>query len=192
MELVFATNNVNKLEEVRSLMGKKIKLLSLNDIGCKEELPETSDTLPGNAFQKAEYIYEKYGKNCFADDTGLEVDVLNGAPGVFSARYAGESKSSEANIEKLLFEMQGKSDRKARFKTVIALIIDGERKSFEGVVDGSILEKNYGSKGFGYDPVFVPEGYASTFAEMDLSEKNKISHRGIAIKKLTDFLTNEY
>ncbi len=187
-ELVFATNNAHKLEEV-SAMLKDVRILSLKEIGCTEDIPETAETLEGNALLKARYIVEKYGKNCFSDDTGLEVEALNGAPGVYSARYAGESQNSEANMQKLLVEMAGKSNRKARFRTVIALILDGKEYLFEGEVRGVITEERRGAEGFGYDPVFLPDGYTKTFAELPLSEKNIISHRAKAVAKLIEFLS---
>jgi len=188
MKLVFATNNVNKLIEIKHLLTGNVQLLSLRDIGLKEDMPEDQDTIEKNAIQKASYINKKYNINCFADDTGLEVEVLNGRPGVKSARYAGESKSSDKNIEKLLFELKNKQNRNARFKTVICLIIEGKQYIFEGIAKGKIIDRKKGNKGFGYDPVFVPEGYSKTFAEMALAEKNKISHRAIAIKKFTEFI----
>ena len=188
MKLVFATNNKNKIKEVQSLMPEGIHLLSLEEIGCHEDIPETSPTIEGNAIQKAEYVKEKYGYDCFADDTGLEVAALNGAPGVYSARYAGEEKSSDANISKLLKELEGKEDRSARFKTVIALHLKGKLQTFEGICAGNIIFERKGLQGFGYDPVFQPEGKSETFAEMNLTEKSKISHRARAIRKLIDFL----
>jgi len=188
MELVFATNNQHKLEEIQALLGNNIHLLSMKDIRCNEEIPEDHYTLEENASQKAWYIFNKYKKNCFADDTGLEVDYLNGNPGVFSARYAGEEKNAQANINKLLIELTGIENRKARFRTVISLIIDGREMQFEGIVNGAILTEKHGSSGFGYDPVFLPDGYSQSFAEMNLSEKNEISHRARAFNKLVDFL----
>jgi XTP/dITP diphosphohydrolase len=188
MELVFATNNHHKLEEIQAILGNCINLLSLEDIHCVEEIPEDHQTLEENASQKAWYIFNKYKKNCFADDTGLEVDYLNGNPGVFSARYAGEEKNPQANIEKLLVELAGIKNRKARFRTVISLIIDGNEMQFEGIVNGTILTEKHGSSGFGYDPVFLPDGYNQSFAEMSLSEKNKISHRARAFSKLIQYL----
>lgn len=190
MKLVFATANQNKAKEIQALLPKVIRVLSLKDIHCFEEIPETSSTIEGNASQKAYYVYEKYGYNCFADDTGLEIEALNGRPGVMSARYAGETKNADDNISKILFELQNSSNRKARFKTIISLIIDGKEQLFEGIVSGTILTEKRGNNGFGYDPVFVPEGYSKTFAEMDLSEKNTISHRAIAVKRLIDYLNN--
>jgi XTP/dITP diphosphohydrolase len=191
-QLVFATNNKNKLKEVSDMLNGDIRLLSLDDINCKEEIPENSATIEGNALQKARYIYEKYGYNCFADDTGLEVEILEGRPGVYSARYAGEGKDPVDNMNKLLKELKGKTNRNARFRTVIALIIDGEAYTFEGIVKGSIVNNPRGSAGFGYDPLFKPEGYASTFAEMNAAEKNKMSHRAIAMHKMMEFLKAVY
>lgn len=190
MKLVFATNNEHKINEIREMLSDKFILVSLDQIGCNDDIPETSDTIEGNASQKANYIYEKYGLNCFADDTGLEVEALDMAPGIYSARYAGPQRNSEDNIDKLLSELDKIKNRKARFRTVISLIIDGKETLFEGIVNGNIIEERKGKKGFGYDPVFQPEGYNLSFAEMDLKEKNKISHRGRAIAKLTNFLTN--
>ncbi len=190
MKLVFATNNLNKLKEVQKMMPSHIQLLSLSEIGCNEDIPETSPTIEGNAKQKAAYIKENYGHNCFADDTGLEVDALHGAPGVYSARYAGETKDAEANMDKLLSELRGKDGRNAQFKTVIALIIDNQLESFTGICKGTITETKKGDAGFGYDPIFLPDGYSKTFAELSLDEKNKISHRGKAIQQLVDFLSH--
>ena len=188
MELVFATNNMHKLAELQAILGDKIKLLSLNDIGCDEDIPEDQETLEGNASQKAFYVYNKFGYNCFADDTGLEIDALNGEPGVYSARYAGDEKSAEANIAKVLAQLLKIKNRKARFRTVISLVIDGSEKQFEGVVEGEILTEKRGTSGFGYDPVFQPSGFVQTFAEMNLTDKNKISHRGRAVEKLIHYL----
>jgi len=187
-ELVFATNNPHKLYEVSRILSPRFTLLSLKDINCYDEIPEDFTTLQENASQKAWYIYNKYKKNCFADDTGLEVDILNGEPGVFSARYAGDDKNPAQNIVKLLQNLQGKENRKARFRTVIALVLDGKEFLFEGKVEGSIIEIPRGIDGFGYDPVFLPEGFNQTFAEMDIALKNSISHRGRAIEKLATFL----
>lgn len=188
-KLVFATNNAHKLEEIRAILGDKVEILSLNDINCHADIPETADTLQGNAALKAQYIYENYGLDCFADDTGLEVEALNGAPGIYSARYAGgEGHDSEANMKKLLSEMQDKDNRKARFRTVICLIEGGEEHFFEGIVNGSIIRERKGGAGFGYDPVFMPDGYLETFAEMGNDEKNKISHRARAVQKLCEYL----
>lgn len=188
-KLVFATNNAHKLEEIRAILGDKVEILSLNDINCHADIPETADTLQGNAALKAQYIYENYGLDCFADDTGLEVEALNGAPGIYSARYAGgEGHDSEANMKKLLSEMQDKENRKARFRTVICLIEDGKEHFFEGIVNGSIIRERKGGAGFGYDPIFMPDGYSETFAEMGNDEKNKISHRARAVQELCEYL----
>lgn len=189
MQLVFATNNHNKLKEVQALLPKEITLLSLEAIGCKEDLPETQPTIEGNAIQKTEYLKKQYGYDCFADDTGLEVTALNGEPGVFSARYAGEQKNAEDNMCKLLENLEGKNNRSAQFKTVIALNLNGELHTFTGLCKGTILTEKRGEKGFGYDPIFQPEGYHQTFAEMPLKLKNKISHRGKAIKQIINFLS---
>ena len=188
MKVVFATNNKHKLQEVRDIIGSGVEILSLADINCNEDIPETADTLDGNALIKARYIYEKYNVNCFADDTGLEVDVLDGAPGVYSARYAGDGHDSEANMRKLLENLTGKNNRDAQFRTVIALIIDGEEKLFNGIVKGTITEEKRGDSGFGYDPIFVPEGYSESFAQMDSRTKNSISHRYRATKQLSEYL----
>lgn len=188
-KLVFATNNAHKLEEIRAILGDKVEILSLNDIDCHADIPETADTLQGNAALKAQYIYDNYGLDCFADDTGLEVEALNGAPGIYSARYAGgEGHDSEANMKKLLSEMQDKENRKARFRTVICLIEDGKEHFFEGIVNGSIIRERKGGAGFGYDPIFMPDGYSETFAEMGNDEKNKISHRARAVQELCEYL----
>ena len=192
MKLVFATNNKHKLEELQAILGNEIKLLSLKDIGCTEEIPEEQPTLEGNARQKSMYVFERFGYPCFADDTGLEIEVLNGEPGVYSARYAGEEKSSEANMDKVLKKLAGNSNRKARFRTVISLIINGEENQFEGIVEGEIIEKREGNSGFGYDPIFRPAGFETTFAEMSIADKNKISHRGRAVKKLVEYLRSNY
>lgn len=190
MELVFATNNKHKLEELQAILGNKIKLLSLNDIGCFEEIPEEQPTLEGNASQKAFYVFNKFGYSCFADDTGLEIEALNGEPGVYSARYAGEERNSEDNMNKVLEKLTKINNRNARFRTVISLIIEGEETQFEGVVEGKILKDKKGNSGFGYDPVFQPLGFDVTFAEMNLTDKNKISHRGRAVQKLVQYLQN--
>ena len=197
MELVFATNNINKIKEIQSLLPHSIKLLSLADINCNEELAETQDTIEGNASQKAFYVFNNYHVNCFADDTGLEVEALNGGPGVLSARYAGEQKNTNDNINKLLTKLTGVQNKNAHFKTILSLVIDGKEIQFEGIVEGTILTEKKGANGFGYDPVFAPLMYHDkknesriSFAEMDLSEKNKISHRAIAVKKLVDYLSN--
>lgn len=188
-KLVFATNNAHKLDEISSILGEKVELLSLKDIHCHVDIPETADTLEGNAMLKAEYIYKNYGLDCFADDTGLEVEALNGAPGVYSARYAGgEEHNAEANMQKLLQNMQGVQNRKAQFRTAICLILDGKKHLFEGIVKGEIIKEKRGSSGFGYDPIFVPEGYTKTFAEIGNETKNKISHRALAVEKLCRFL----
>lgn len=188
MKLVFATNNKHKLTEVRSLVDGSIEIVSLSDIGCSEDIPETAATIEGNASQKAFYVFNKFGIDCFADDTGLEVEALNGRPGVYSARYAGEGCSFDDNIDKILLELKGIKNRSACFRTVISLIINGVEHQFEGRVDGLLLEERRGIKGFGYDPVFQPSGSDKTFAEMSPEMKNKISHRGIAVRKLVDFL----
>lgn len=190
MELVFATNNKHKLEEIQAILGNHFKILSLNDIGCNEDIPEEQETLEGNASQKSFYIYNKFGYNCFADDTGLEIDSLNGEPGVYSARYAGEEKSAEANMDKVLEKLAKIKNRNARFRTVISLVIDGNEELFEGIVEGEILSEKKGISGFGYDPVFQPKGFDQTFAEMNLTDKNKISHRGRAVEKLINHLKN--
>lgn len=189
MKLVFATNNAHKLDEIRAILGNKIEILSLNDIDCHDEIPETADTLEGNALQKAMYIKEHYGYDCFADDTGLEVSALGGAPGVHTARYAENTDhDSEANMNKLLKELEGKNDRSAQFRTVIALLLNGEQHLFEGIVKGDILTEKRGCEGFGYDPVFSPEQYSESFAELGAEVKNKISHRARAVAKLVEYL----
>jgi XTP/dITP diphosphohydrolase len=189
MEIVFATHNQHKTEEVRAILGADYRILNLPELGCPD-IPETADTLKGNALQKAQYVADHYGRNCFADDTGLEVLALDGRPGVYSARYAGEGCSYQDNVLKLLGEMQGVADRRACFKTVVALILNGETYFFEGRVDGIILPEQRGTDGFGYDPVFLPDGYDQTFAEMSPATKNSISHRGRAIQQLAAFLKN--
>ena len=188
-KFVFATNNAHKLEEVTAILGNKIELLSMKDINCHADIPETADTLEGNALLKARYIFENYQLDCFADDTGLEVEALNGAPGVYSARYAGDAHNSEANMKKLLQDMEGIENRKAQFRTVFALIINGKEHLFEGIVTGEITKHRHGTSGFGYDPVFIPEGYTQTYAEMGNELKNKISHRALATNKLCNFLS---
>lgn len=188
-KFVFATNNAHKLEEVTAILGDKIELLSMKDIHCHADIPETADTLEGNALLKARYIFENYNMDCFADDTGLEVEALNGAPGVYSARYAGDAHNSEANMRKLLQDVEGIENRKAQFRTVFALIINGKEHLFEGIVKGEITKHRCGSSGFGYDPVFIPEGYTQTYAEMGNTLKNKISHRALATNKLCNFLS---
>jgi XTP/dITP diphosphohydrolase len=189
MKLVFATNNLNKLKEVQKMLPNTIKLLSLRDINCFDEIDETEMSLEGNAKLKTNYITQKYGYNCFADDTGLEVESLDGKPGVYSARFAGEPSNSENNIQKLLTELKNKSNRSAQFRTIISLHINNATFIFEGICKGEILENKQGEKGFGYDPIFKPENYTVSFAEMSSEEKNIISHRGIAIKKLVRFLS---
>ena len=188
-KFVFATNNAHKLEEVTAILGNKIELLSMKDINCHADIPETADTLEGNALLKARYIFENYQLDCFADDTGLEVEALNGAPGVYSARYAGDAHNSKANMKKLLQDMEGIENRKAQFRTVFALIINGKEHLFEGIVKGEITKHRHGTSGFGYDPVFIPEGYTQTYAEMGNELKNKISHRALATNKLCNFLS---
>ena len=188
MKLVFATNNKDKVKEIKSLLPDGIEILSLTDIGCTEEIEETEDSIEGNAKLKADYITKNYGYDCFADDTGLEVEALNGAPGVYSARYAGENPTYEDNVQKMLFEMKDKPDKNAQFKTVIALNLKGDQYVFEGICKGEILKRKKGEKGFGYDPIFKPVGFEKSFAEMSLEEKGKISHRGKATKKLLAFL----
>jgi len=190
IKLVFATNNEHKLHEIQSMLGSRFHLLSLADIGCTDEIPETCDTLEGNASQKARFIYEKFGLNCFADDTGLEVEALDMAPGVYSARYAGPQRDSADNMQKLLFELDKIKNRNARFRTVISFIMNGSETLFEGTVEGQILKEPRGKLGFGYDPVFQPNGFDVSFAEMELNEKNEISHRGRAFTKLINFLKN--
>lgn len=190
MKLVFATNNPNKIKEVQKLIPNHITLLSLKDIGCFEDVPEMQLTIKGNAIQKAEYIKENYGFDCFADDTGLEVEALDGEPGVFSARYAGEQRDANDNMNKLLKELQNKSNRAARFKTVIALHLNDKLHTFTGICEGEIIITKQGDSGFGYDPIFKPNGYNQTFAQMELSLKNKIGHRGKAVVKLVEFLNS--
>ena len=192
MKLVFATNNRHKLDEVRAIVGDRVEVLSLNDIECHDEIPETADTLQGNALIKARYIYDKYGLNCFADDTGLEVEALGGEPGVYSARYAGEECSSEANMQKLLHNLTGNSNSTAQSRTAIALIINGEEKLFNGIVKGSITEEKRGDSGFGYDPIFIPEGFSESFAQMSSEQKNSISHRYRATEQLSNYLKEKY
>ena len=190
MKLVFATNNLHKLHEIKHLLNGQFELLSLNDINCYDDIPENQETIEGNASEKAFYIWNKYKLNCFADDTGLEIDALNGEPGVYSARYAGDEKSPEKNIELVLQKLLKIKNRKARFKTVISLVVDGKEVQFEGIVNGQILTEKKGGSGFGYDPIFQPEESQLSFAEMPLNEKNKISHRGRATQKLVDYLTH--
>ncbi len=188
MNLVFATHNKNKLKEVQALLPKNITLLSLDDIGCFEDIPETAETIEGNAILKANYVKEHYNLDCFADDTGLEVEALNGEPGVYSARYAGENKDNDANINKVLEKLENEPNRNARFKTVIALNLNDHQLLFTGICEGSILKEKTGNHGFGYDPVFQPNNHKKSFAEMDLSEKSKLSHRGKALQKLLEYL----
>ena len=188
-KIVFATNNKHKLEEIREILGVNFEIVSLKDIGCDVDIPETGNTLEDNALQKAEYVKQHYGLDCFADDTGLEVDALNGAPGIHSARYAeGTDHDSNANMDKLLKELGNNNNRKARFRTVIALLLNGETHLFEGIVNGKIIYEKHGTEGFGYDPIFVPDGYEQSFAELGMEIKNQISHRARAVKKLADFL----
>lgn len=188
MKLVFASNNKNKIQEIQALVPNIIQIVSLEEIGCIEDIPETADTIEGNAILKANYVTEKYGFDCFADDTGLEVDALNGAPGVYSARYAGEQKDANDNMDKLLSELKDESNRKANFKTVIALNLNGKQNLFTGIINGKIIEEKIGTNGFGYDPIFVADGFEKTFAELSIEEKSTISHRGIAVKELILFL----
>jgi XTP/dITP diphosphohydrolase len=187
-KLVFATNNLHKLEEVSAILGDKIEILSLKDIHCDVDISETADTLEGNALLKAEYINKTYGLDVFADDTGFEIEVLNNEPGIYSARYAGENKSAQANMLKVLEKLEDINNRNAQFRTVIALIMDGKTHLFEGIIKGTILKEERGEAGFGYDPIFVPEGYDKTFAELGNNIKNEISHRAMAVRKLSDFL----
>jgi XTP/dITP diphosphohydrolase len=185
----FASNNAHKLEEIRDILGTTVNILSLEDVGCIEELPETQPTLEGNSLQKAEFVFNNYHVACFADDTGLEVEALNGEPGVYSARYAGEHKNSDDNIELLLNKLLSISNRKARFRTVVTLVgLNNKPVTFEGIVNGTIIAERRGTSGFGYDPIFIPEGYNKTFAEMTLQEKSTLSHRAMAIKKLETYL----
>lgn len=189
-KIVFATNNQHKLAEIRAMLKGKFEVIGLDELGCFEEIPETADTLEGNASQKSNYIFTRYHVNCFADDTGLEIEALNNEPGVYSARYAGEAKSALDNMQKVLKNLQGVKNRKARFRTVISLIQDGEEHLFEGNVDGEITQEMSGEKGFGYDPVFKPKDFKKTFAEFTQDEKNAISHRGRAVQKLIDYLNH--
>jgi len=187
-KLVFATNNAHKLSEVRAILEPEFKIISLDELGCNDEIPETAETLEGNALIKAQYIHNKFGLDCFADDTGLEVDALGGEPGVYSARYAGDANCAHENMCKVLEKLGDSSNRSACFKTVIALIIKDKINYFEGKIEGSIARQSRGENGFGYDPIFVPEGYMVSFAQLGAEEKNKISHRALAVKKLVDFL----
>ena len=191
MQLVFASNNKNKIKEIQALVSDTIQMISLEDIGCTEDIPETAETIEGNAILKANYVTSNYGYDCFADDTGLEVDSLNGAPGVYSARYAGEQKNANDNMDKLLLELKGKSNRKANFKTVIALNLNGKQNLFTGIIHGKIIEEKIGTNGFGYDPIFVANGHEKTFAQLTLEEKALISHRGIAVAQLIGFLSKQ-
>jgi len=192
MKLVFASNNKNKIQEIQALVPNDIEIVSLEEIGCTDDIPETATTIEGNAILKANYVTEKYGYNCFADDTGLEVEALHGAPGVYSARYAGKQKNANDNMNKLLLELKNQTNRKANFKTVIALNLDNRQYVFEGIINGQILEEKTGTNGFGYDPIFTAEGYDKSFAELTMEEKSSISHRGIAVKKLIAFLQNNF
>ncbi|MFC0777967.1 non-canonical purine NTP diphosphatase [Flavobacterium sp. HJSW_4] len=188
MNLVFASNNKNKIAEIQSMLPENIKILSLEDINCLEDIPETADTIEGNAILKADYVTQKYGYDCFADDTGLEVNALNGEPGVYSARYAGEQKNADDNMNKLLNALENKEDRSAQFKTVITLNLEGKQYLFTGIAKGEITPVKTGTNGFGYDPIFKPENFDETFAQLPLETKNTIGHRGKAVKQLIDFL----
>lgn len=188
MKLVFASNNKNKIAEIQSMLPENIRILSLEDINCLEDIPETADTIEGNAVLKADYVTTKYGYDCFADDTGLEVNALNGEPGVYSARYAGEQKNADDNMNKLLDELKNQESRSAQFKTVIALNLNGKQQLFTGIAKGSITKNKMGTNGFGYDPIFKPENFAETFAELPLATKNQIGHRGKAVQQLIDYL----
>jgi XTP/dITP diphosphohydrolase len=192
MQLVFASYNKNKIQEIQALVPNTIQIISLEDIGCIEDIPETAETIEGNAILKANYISSNYGYNCFADDTGLEVAALNGAPGVYSARYAGEQKDANDNMDKLLLDLKDKPNRKANFKTVICLNFNGNQQLFTGIVTGKIIKEKIGTNGFGYDPIFISDGYDKTFAQLSLQEKATISHRGIAVQKLIKFLNKMY
>ena len=189
MQLVFASNNKNKIKEIQALIPNTIKIISLEDIGCTEDIPETAETIEGNAILKANYVTSNYGYDCFADDTGLEVEVLNGAPGVYSARYAGEQKDANDNMDKLLSELKDKTNRNANFKTVICLNFNGTQQLFTGIINGKIIDEKIGTNGFGYDPIFIAEEHHKTFAELTLEEKAHISHRGIAVAQLIAFLS---
>lgn len=190
MKLVFATNNRHKLEEIIQILGSRYEIVSLDQIACHEDIPEDHETLEENALQKARYVKEHYGYDCFADDTGLEIETLDNRPGVYSARYAGPAKDSGDNMRKVLKEMEGKKNRKACFRTVIALVLEGKEYYFEGKVSGEILTEQRGTTGFGYDPIFCPDGFEKSFAQMDMKQKNGISHRGVAVEKLAEFLEN--
>ena len=191
MQLVFASNNKNKIKEIQALVSDTIQIISLEDIGCTEDIPETAETIEGNAILKANYVTSNYGYPCFADDTGLEVEALNGAPGVYSARYAGEQKDANDNMDKLLLELKDKSNRKANFKTVICLNLNGTQQLFTGIINGKIIDEKIGTNGFGYDPIFIAEGHQKTFAQLTLEEKAHISHRGIAVAQLIAFLSKQ-
>jgi len=188
MKIVFATSNSNKIKEIKALLPESISIIGLEEIGCNEEIPETQETIEGNAIQKAQYVYDHYGHNCFAEDTGLEITALDGDPGVYSARYAGPQRNANDNMDKVISNLKDQHDRSARFKTVIALIIDGSVTTFDGIVNGQIIKEKKGEGGFGYDPIFVPEGYNQTFGELSSKEKNKISHRARASAKLIAYL----
>lgn len=188
MKIVFATSNPNKVREINEILGDQIEIIGLKDIGCTEEIPETQPTIEGNALQKARYVYENYQVNCFAEDTGLEIDALDGAPGVITARFAGPQRDANDNMDKALGLLEDKTDRGAQFKTVIALILDGEEYTFEGIARGTITKEKTGDGGFGYDPIFLPDGHDLTFAQLDKVQKNEISHRGKATRKLMAFL----
>lgn len=190
MRLVFASNNKNKIAEIQQLVGTQFEIVSLEEIGCFEEIPETATTIEGNAILKANYVTQKYGFPCFADDTGLEIETLNGEPGVYSARYAGEEKSADNNMDLVLQKLNGAFNRKAHFKTIIALNIKGQQHLFEGIVKGEIISEKRGNQGFGYDPIFIPENQNRTFAEMSMEEKAMMSHRGRAVEKLMEFLSS--
>ncbi|MGX7668605.1 non-canonical purine NTP diphosphatase [Flavobacterium pedocola] len=190
MQLVFASNNANKIKEIQQLVPADIQILSLKDIGCEVDIPETAETIEGNAILKANYVTEHYGYACFADDSGLEIEALNGEPGVFSARYAGPQRNDNDNMDKVLHNLQNESNRKANFKTVIALNLNGEQHLFTGIINGNIINEKRGTNGFGYDPIFIAAGYEKTFAELTMEEKSAISHRGKAVKQLISFLQN--
>lgn len=189
-KIVFATHNLHKFKEIQAIVSSGIELVNLDDINCREDIPENEPTIAGNALAKARYVLENYGYNCFADDTGLEIEALNGEPGVYSARYAGNDATFADNTQKVLRKVKGQTNRKARFKTVIALTLDGREELFEGIVNGTILTQPRGTGGFGYDPIFLPDGYTQTFAEMPLQKKNQISHRALATVQLVNFLNN--
>ncbi len=191
IKLIFATQNIHKVQEINNILGKDFNILNLTEMGCLEELPETQNTFEGNALQKAQFVFDKFNQNCFADDSGLEIVALDNKPGIFSARYAGIEKNMDANINKILEEMNGIPNREAQFRTVIALIINGKNFIFNGIIKGTIINEKRGSNGFGYDPIFIPDGHLQTFAEMPLDQKNKISHRAIAIQKLKNFFIKQ-